>query len=779
MNTPKTSRHNEAEATAAACGIPEDRYRVFIEDVADAFFETDLSGNFLFFNDALCRIFGYPREDIQNRNYSLFMDETNARFAYESFNAIFRTGVGVTDITWEILRKNGEKRVLEISANRIADDDGQTVGFRGIGRDITEKYHFQQALEASEKRAQEQYRASRSAEQRYRAFLKFLPDPVFVFNLDSTVSYLNPAFERVFGWTFKELEGRHIPFVPEELKAETRRGIERLFEEKVIHGFETQRYTKDGRLLDIVIDGAIFYDAEGHPAGQVVTLRDVTQEKRVARINQALFKIASALYRFRGLDQRLQFIAREIQNLLAVEGASVILLDEAQMEFFFHVTAFDDSETGKKMKEIRFPVNVGVAGEVYRTGKPLMVNDTSQSPYFFQRVDRQAGYNTRSMLDVPLRIEDHLIGVLCAVNKKAGAFDRTDVDLLETIASIVALPIENARINDELKRSYEDVKSLNRAKDRVIHHLSHELKTPVSVLSASLNLLRKKIQGHPEAAGVERVFTRAHRNLDRILAMQYEIDDILQERDYQSYYLLSALLDGCSDELEALSAELCGHDEITTALRDRIETLFGPREVLCERLRLDRFVAAHVEKLRPRFAHRTCSVTVAVEQTPPVWIPAEVLGKIVEGLVRNAVENTPDGGRIEVSVATAPEGPFLRVRDYGVGITEENQRLIFENYFTAYETIQYSSREPYDFNAGGKGFDLLRMKIFSERYDFKLEMTSQRCRFIPEGEATGPGKIELCADCESPQTCFESGGTTMTVRFRAATDAQTATAADG
>ncbi len=60
---------------------------------------------------------------------------------------------------------------------------------------------------------------------------------------------------------------------------------------------------------------------------------------------------------------------------------------------------------------------------------------------------------------------------------------------------MVALPIENARINDELQRSYEEVKSYNRAKDRVIHHLSHELKTPVSVLAASLNLLNKKISG--------------------------------------------------------------------------------------------------------------------------------------------------------------------------------------------------------------------------------------------------------------------------------------------
>lgn len=143
-----------------------------------------------------------------------------------------------------------------------------------------------------------------SAEQRCHAFLEFLPDPVFVFNLDNTVSYLNPAFEKVFGWSLAELEGKIVPFVPVSAKEQTRLGIEKLCREKAIHGFKTQRLTRDGRLLDIVVDGAIFYGDQDRPAGQVITLRDVTQEKRVARINQALFRIANSLYQFRRLEDR-------------------------------------------------------------------------------------------------------------------------------------------------------------------------------------------------------------------------------------------------------------------------------------------------------------------------------------------------------------------------------------------------------------------------------------------------------------------------------------------
>lgn len=130
--------------------IQQDRYRVLIEDVADGFYEVDLQGNFRFFNNALCRIFRYQRAEIQGRNFTEFMDAENARIAYEAFNRIYRTGAGIVDIKWEISRKDGEKRHLEISANLIADEDGQPIGFRGIARDVTDRVSAEQALKESE-----------------------------------------------------------------------------------------------------------------------------------------------------------------------------------------------------------------------------------------------------------------------------------------------------------------------------------------------------------------------------------------------------------------------------------------------------------------------------------------------------------------------------------------------------------------------------------------------------------------------------------------------------
>ena len=744
--------------------IQKDRYRVLIEDVADGFYEVDLKGNFKFFNDALCRIFGYSRQKIRNCNFQAFMDDANAAIAYEAFNKIYRTGKGVVDIGWEIIRKDGEKRHLEISANLIRDNGGKPIGFRGIARDVTDKVIAQLALSESETCALELSEQSRRAEQRYRAFLKFLPIPVFVFNLDNTVSYLNPAFEEVFGWRFEELEGKKIPFVPENFKEQTIEGIRRLHKEKVIRGFETRRLTKDGRLLDIIVDGAILYDEKGRPAGQVVTLRDVTQEKRNARVNQALFRIARAMYQYRGLDQRLALITREVQDLLQVEGAMVILLDEANQEFFFREAVFDKTETGTNFKEIRYPADKGIAGLVYRPGKPQIVQDAYKSPYFVREIDRQAKYRTRDMADVPLEIEGRMIGVLCAVNKKEGAFDQSDIELLTTIGNLVALPIENAGINEELKRSYEDVKSLNRTKDRVIHHLSHELKTPLSILSASLNLLKKRLSDMADERW-DQIFERAQRNLQRLLEMQYQLEDILREKDYKTHHMLSALLDASVDELEVLISLGLGEKDIIDKIRQHIDDTYGPRKSKSEVIELGPFVKDKIKALRPKFAHRKCRLRTYASETAAIYIPPDVLGKIVEGLVRNAVENTPDGGTISLKVRRGEIGPEFEVKDSGIGISEENLRLIFENYFTSYDTMRYSTRQPYDFKAGGKGFDLLRMKIFSERYNFRIKMTSRPCHLIDTEGIECPGNVADCVPDADMKDCRNTGGTTVTVQF--------------
>ena len=742
-----------------------DRFRVFLEEVADGFYETDLRGNFRFFNNALCRIFGYSADEIRGRNFREFMDADNALFAYSVFNRLYESGEIPPEIIWRIVRKDGRERILEISVGLTTDRSGRKTGFQGVARDVTQKIADQQELEASQKRSHALYQASYRAEQRYRAFLEFLPDPVFVFNLDSTVFYLNPAFEDVFGWTLTEMKGKRIPFVPEDEKDRTRKGIKQLFADKVLHGFETRRLTKDGRVLDIVVDGAIFYDTQDNPAGQVITLRDVTARKRAEQTNRTLFRIARALYRFPRLDSMLEYITQQVQELIRVEGAIMILIDDEAQEFYVPVATYEDRETGSKMKEIRFPMDKGVAGHVYRTGEPLIVPDTAQSPYFYDQVDKQVQFQTKNMLDVPLRIQDRMIGVLCAVNKTEGVFDQGDVELLGTVANLVALPIENARINEALQRAYENVRGLNRAKEQVIHHLSHELKTPLSVLSASLGILEKRLDPGRDAA-LERILVRARRNLQRLLEMQYEIGDMLREQDYRSHGMLSFLLEASRDMLVTLAEEEPGGTRVPAVIQAAIDREFGHPDIPCTDVTLDKLVAGQLEALKPRFAHRRIHLKTRLQTVAPVLVPTEVMEKIVAGLVKNAIENTPDHGRIDIGATHSDKGILFTVHDFGVGIEPDHQKRIFEGFFATQETLLYATKNPYEFNAGGKGADLLRMKLFSDRLGFTLKMESRQCCFLAENrEETCPGDISSCQFCTDLTDCLNSGDTLFSVFF--------------
>lgn len=609
--------------------------------------------------------------------------------------------------------------------------------------------------------------ALRESESRMRTLLDFAPYPIVVFNLDGLVYYLNPAFTEVFGWTLAELEGKNIPYVPPGLEEETSDSIKKLLEEKAILRYETRRLTKDGRVLDVVMRGAIYSDDKNEPAGELVIIRDITQEKRIAQNNEAMLRISMALPEYPDLEMLLDYITYEMKRLLDTEGGIVTLLDEERQEIFFLSAAYDDKATQKRVKGMRFSVDFMdqfVVNKVIRTGEPVIVNDTSKIPKSYPVRDKALGYRTKNFLQVPLKSRERIIGVLTVINKKEGTFYDTDVEMLNMVAGTVGLSIENTRVSDELKKAYKEVSAMNRAKDKVIHHLSHELKTPVSVLSGSLNILTKKLVNLQEDTW-RRTMERAERNLNRILEIQMETEDIIGEREYRTHEFLSLMLDECTDELENLIAQEVGEGRVIDRIRERIQEIYGTKEIIPEKIVLDKFVRDRLEDLKPLFSQRLVEIMTSFESTPPICTPYEPLQKIIDGLVKNAVENTPDEGKMEVVVHKKGESAVLEVRDFGVGIIEENQVRIFEGFFATQETISYSSKKPFDFNAGGKGADLFRMKIFSERYNFKIDMVTTRCRYIPKESDICPGRISECPFCTKKEDCHVSGGTVFRLEF--------------
>jgi PAS domain S-box-containing protein len=120
----------------------------------------------------------------------------------------------------------------------------------------------------------------RQSEQRYRLLLASSPDPIVVYDIEGMATYVNPAFEQTFGFTSGELLGKHIDFVPEENWPETKDVIEKMLSGQKIQLFETKRLTKDGRVLDVQISSTLYLNRNGEAVGNIVTLRDISAQKK-------------------------------------------------------------------------------------------------------------------------------------------------------------------------------------------------------------------------------------------------------------------------------------------------------------------------------------------------------------------------------------------------------------------------------------------------------------------------------------------------------------------
>ncbi len=133
----------------------EEKYRTILETFQEAYFEVDLAGNFIFFNDPLCRITGYSKEELTGMNHKQFTDKETSEEVLQAFNKVYNTGEPLEEFDWQIIRKDGAKRYLEASASLQKNPSGKPTGIRGIIRDITkhkrEAEKFQRTFENLQK----------------------------------------------------------------------------------------------------------------------------------------------------------------------------------------------------------------------------------------------------------------------------------------------------------------------------------------------------------------------------------------------------------------------------------------------------------------------------------------------------------------------------------------------------------------------------------------------------------------------------------------------------
>mgnify|MGYP001828274507 CR=1 FL=1 len=140
-------------------------------------------------------------------------------------------------------------------------------------------------------------KALQEREERIRSIMEGAPDPMVVYDTEGKLTYSNPAFTLVFGWTFDELKDKKVDYVPKECWPETQMMIEKLKRGEGFQGVETRRFTKSGDVLNISVSASAFSDSEGNFMGSVTTLRDITDLKRAEEELQKAKDVAEAANR--------------------------------------------------------------------------------------------------------------------------------------------------------------------------------------------------------------------------------------------------------------------------------------------------------------------------------------------------------------------------------------------------------------------------------------------------------------------------------------------------
>jgi Nif-specific regulatory protein len=161
----------------------------------------------------------------------------------------------------------------------------------------------------------------------------------------------------------------------------------------------------------------------------------------------AILTISQQMNSERDLGALLDLVAREATRLLDADRASIFLLDREKLELWSKVALGSD-------EILRFDARRGIAGAAALTGKVINVSDAYNDSRFNSNIDTQTGYRTRNLLAVPLQnlIDGEVVGAFEVLNKRHGAFDAEDEEILKSLAAQSAIAIQTARSIGELTK---------------------------------------------------------------------------------------------------------------------------------------------------------------------------------------------------------------------------------------------------------------------------------------------------------------------------------------
>jgi signal transduction histidine kinase len=336
--------------------------------------------------------------------------------------------------------------------------------------------------------------------------------------------------------------------------------------------------------------------------------------KRYAR----LLEVTSELVSMLDVDKLLQHIVDAAEELTDSEATSLLLYD-LQSEHLYFAAATNELSDGIGRQAV--PADSSIAGWVFTHGEPLLVADALNDPRFFREVDVLTRFRTRSVLGVPLQTKGKTIGVIEAINKKRAEFDEHDVRLLQALAAVAAIAIENSRLF---------------LQSDVVSEMVHELRTPLSSLMAAAYLLQRS--------------------------------DLPTEQ-------YSRLGHSIYSEVKRLN-------DMTTDFLDLARLESGRSRFTLEPVHLGGLVGECLEIVRPQADADQISLEADIDRTvEPVQGDRARLKQLVLNLLTNAIKYNHPGGRVVVRVGRDDQGLVLSVSDTGKGIPAESLPRVFERFY--------------------------------------------------------------------------------------------------
>ncbi len=183
-----------------------------------------------------------------------------------------------------------------------------------------------------------------------------------------------------------------------------------------------------------------------HHVRAIIRRKDDLLLRQKIQKHTILFNVGQIITSEINLRPLFELIMEQTNLVMSARRSTVFLYDEQKDELWFLVA------TGMGQGEIRIPADQGVAGWVFRNGKPVIINDAYTDSRFCSAIDMQSGFRTTNIISVPLfNRRRECIGTLQALNRVAGDFTDEDLEILLAMAQYVAVALENSRLFEEVK----------------------------------------------------------------------------------------------------------------------------------------------------------------------------------------------------------------------------------------------------------------------------------------------------------------------------------------